>query len=159
MPYEVRKSSQGSVAASTDRAVFLALPLQVEFRALLFLPSTVPWELSQDMFSDKAKTTKLYVKRVFISDSFGEELLPRWLCFLKGLVDSEDLPLNVSREILQKSRVLSIIKKRLVRKANPRNCHAFWTPLEAGKSDWLGARVVCTALPVVQAWCHTSCIF
>ena len=60
---------------------------------------------------------KLFVKRVFISDNFEEELLPRWLSFLKGMVDSEDLPLNVSRELLQKSRVLSIISKRLVRKA------------------------------------------
>jgi len=60
---------------------------------------------------------KLFVKRVFISDNFESELLPRWLSFLKGMVDSEDLPLNVSRELLQKSRVLSIISKRLVRKA------------------------------------------
>jgi len=60
---------------------------------------------------------KLFVKRVFISDQFEEQLLPRWLSFLKGMVDSEDLPLNVSRELLQKSRVLSIISKRLVRKA------------------------------------------
>ena len=90
---------------------------QVEFRAMLFLPSTVPWELSQDMFNDKVKPMKLFVKRVFISDNFDSELLPRWLSFLKGMVDSEDLPLNVSRELLQKSRVLSIIAKRLVRKA------------------------------------------
>jgi HSP90 family molecular chaperone len=60
---------------------------------------------------------KLFVKRVFISDNFEEQLLPRWLSFLKGMVDSEDLPLNVSRELLQKSRVLSIISKRLVRKS------------------------------------------
>jgi heat shock protein beta len=90
---------------------------QVEFRAMLFLPSTVPWELSQDMFNDNVKPMKLFVKRVFISDNFEQELLPRWLSFLKGIVDSEDLPLNVSRELLQKSRVLSIISKRLVRKS------------------------------------------
>ena len=90
---------------------------QVEFKAMLFCPSSVPWELSQDMFSDKNKPMKLFVKRVFISDKFDSELLPRWLSFLKGMVDSEDLPLNVSRELLQKSRTLSIISKRLVRKA------------------------------------------
>merc|ERR1719506_1844693 len=90
---------------------------QVEFRAMLFLPSTVPWELSQDMFNEKVKPIRLFVKRVFISDNFEEQILPRWLSFLKGIVDSEDLPLNVSRELLQKSKVLSIISKRLVRKS------------------------------------------
>jgi HSP90 family molecular chaperone len=59
---------------------------------------------------------KLYVKRVFISDSF-EDILPRWLSFIRGVIDSDDLPLNVSREILQKSRVLRIISKRLIRKS------------------------------------------
>jgi molecular chaperone HtpG len=97
--------------------VHFSLEGQVEFRAMLFCPSAVPWELSQDMFNEKVKPMKLFVKRVFISDSFEEQLLPRWLSFLKGMVDSEDLPLNVSRELLQKSRVLSIISKRLVRKA------------------------------------------
>jgi len=97
--------------------VHFSLEGQVEFRAMLFCPGSVPWELSQDMFSEKVKPMKLFVKRVFISDAFEEELLPRWLSFLKGMVDSEDLPLNVSRELLQKSRVLSIISKRLVRKA------------------------------------------
>ena len=68
------------------------------------------------MFNDKVKPVKLYVKRVFINDSF-QDLMPRWLKFIKGVVDSDDLPLNVSREILQKSKVLSIINKRLVRKS------------------------------------------
>jgi heat shock protein beta len=89
---------------------------QVEFRALVFLPPSVPWELSQDMFNTQVKPIKLYVKRVFISDQFSEELIPRWLQFMKGLVDSDDLPLNVSREILQKSRILTINRKRLVKK-------------------------------------------
>ncbi len=69
----------------SDARTWHALP-QVEFRALLFLPSTVPWELSQDMFNEKVKAVKLFVKRVFISDSFEEQLLPRWLSFLKGVV-------------------------------------------------------------------------
>eukprot|EP00178_Gracilaria_changii_P021132 TRINITY_DN62974_c0_g1_i1.p1 TRINITY_DN62974_c0_g1~~TRINITY_DN62974_c0_g1_i1.p1 ORF type:complete len:800 (-),score=148.47 TRINITY_DN62974_c0_g1_i1:537-2936(-) len=88
----------------------------VEFRALLFCPQTLPPEFRQNMFPDEGRQLRLYVKRVFISDNF-EDILPRWLCFLKGVIDSEDLPLNVSREILQKSRVLRIISKRLVRKA------------------------------------------
>ncbi len=88
----------------------------IEFRAILFTPPTIPPDLRQNMFEDKGRLLKLYVKRVFISDSF-EDLIPRWLCFLRGVIDSEDLPLNVSREILQKSRVLRVISKRLVRKA------------------------------------------
>jgi len=87
----------------------------VEFRAVLFTPSMLPYELQQNMFDEAGRMLKLYVKRVFISDKF-EEFVPRWLCFVRGVVDSEDLPLNVSREILQQSRVLRIISKRLVRK-------------------------------------------
>merc|ERR1719401_1281647 len=90
---------------------------QVEFKALLYVPGTVPWELSQDMFNEKVRPMKLYVNKVFISDKFSEDLLPRWLNFLKGIVDSDDLPLNVSRELLQRSKVLQIIRKRVVRKA------------------------------------------
>ncbi|KAJ8598340.1 hypothetical protein CTAYLR_002980 [Chrysophaeum taylorii] len=89
---------------------------QVQFRAMLFVPSVLPFELSRNMFEESASSIKLYVKRVFINDKFSE-LIPRWLVFLKGLVDSEDLPLNVGREILQKSKMLSIIKKRIVRKS------------------------------------------
>lgn len=88
----------------------------VEFRALLYCPKALPPELRQNMFVDDAKVIRLYVKRVFISDNF-EDIVPRWLSFLKGVVDSEDLPLNVSREILQKSKVLRTISKRLIRKA------------------------------------------
>lgn len=87
----------------------------VEFRAILFVPQMLPPELKQNMFEDKGRNLKLYVKRVFISDSF-EDIVPRWMVFIRGVVDSEDLPLNVSREILQQSRVLRIISKRLVRK-------------------------------------------
>ena len=64
--------------------VHFSLEGQVEFRAMLFCPSTVPWELSQDMFNDKVSPMKLFVKRVFISDKFDEQLLPRWLSFLKA---------------------------------------------------------------------------
>ena len=89
---------------------------QVECKALLYIPGMLPFELSKDMFDENARNIRLYVKRVFINDKF-EELMPRWLKFVRGVVDSDDLPLNVSREILQKSKVLSIINKRLVRKS------------------------------------------
>mmetsp|Transcript_72389 Transcript_72389/g.204169 ORF Transcript_72389/g.204169 Transcript_72389/m.204169 type:complete len:748 (-) Transcript_72389:208-2451(-) len=88
---------------------------QIEFRALVFIPSTMPFELTRDMFAEGGRAMRLYVKRVFINDKF-EDLIPRWLTFTRGVVDSEDLPLNVGREILQKSRTLKIIRKRLVRK-------------------------------------------
>lgn len=89
---------------------------QVECKALLFIPGMLPFELSKDMFDENARNIRLYVKRVFINDQF-EELMPRWLKFIRGVIDSDDLPLNVSREILQKSKVLSIINKRLIRKS------------------------------------------
>ncbi|CAJ1966618.1 unnamed protein product [Cylindrotheca closterium] len=89
---------------------------QVMCKSILYIPGTLPFDLSRDMFDENARNIRLYVKRVFINDKF-EDLLPRWLKFVKGVVDSDDLPLNVSREILQKSKVLSIINKRLVRKS------------------------------------------
>jgi len=88
----------------------------VEAKALLFIPTTLPFDLSRDMFDENAKNMKLYVKRVFINDSF-EGLIPRWLKFVRGVVDSDDLPLNVGREILQQTRALTIINKRLVKKS------------------------------------------
>jgi len=88
---------------------------QIEFRALIFVPSTMPFELTRDMFAEGGRAMRLYVKRVFINDRF-DDLIPRWLTFARGVVDSEDLPLNVGREILQKSRTLKIIRKRVVRK-------------------------------------------
>lgn len=93
-----------------------ALEGQVECKALLYIPGLLPFELSRDMFDENSRSIRLYVKRVFINDKF-EDLMPRWLKFVRGVVDSNDLPLNVSREILQKSKVLSIINKRLVRKS------------------------------------------
>ena len=89
---------------------------QVECKALLYVPGMLPYELSKDMFDENARNIRLYVKRVFINDKF-EDIMPRWLKFVRGVVDSDDLPLNVSREILQKSKVLSIVNKRLVRKS------------------------------------------
>lgn len=87
----------------------------VEFKAVLFIPPKAPYDLFENYYSQKA-FLKLYVRRVFISDEF-DELLPKYLSFLKGIVDSDTLPLNVSREMLQQHSSLKTIKKKLVRKA------------------------------------------
>eukprot|EP00920_Eleutheroschizon_duboscqi_P017843 GHVT01042801.1.p1 GENE.GHVT01042801.1~~GHVT01042801.1.p1 ORF type:complete len:779 (-),score=252.72 GHVT01042801.1:739-2769(-) len=88
----------------------------VSFSALLFIPGKVPWELSRNMFDEASKGLRLYVKRVFINDKFTDAL-PRWLTFLRGVIDSEDLPLNVSREVLQKAKVVQVINRRIAAKA------------------------------------------
>eukprot|EP00958_Prasinococcus_capsulatus_P029189 scaffold7377_cov389-Prasinococcus_capsulatus_cf.AAC.37 len=87
----------------------------VEFKAILFIPSSAPHDLF-DNYYNAAAALKLYVRRVFISDEF-DELIPKYLSFIKGIVDSDTLPLNVSREMLQQHSSLKTIKKKLVRKA------------------------------------------
>ncbi|XP_055833262.1 endoplasmin homolog [Solanum dulcamara] len=88
----------------------------VEFKAVLFIPPKAPHDLYESYYNTKQSNLKLYVRRVFISDEFNE-LLPKYLNFLLGLVDSDTLPLNVSREMLQQHSSLKTIKKKLIRKA------------------------------------------
>ncbi|XP_068639941.1 endoplasmin homolog [Aristolochia californica] len=88
----------------------------VEFKAVLFVPPQAQPDLYESYYNTNKANLKLYVRRVFISDEF-DELLPKYLSFLKGLVDSDTLPLNVSREMLQQHSSLKTIKKKLIRKA------------------------------------------
>merc|ERR1711935_1215284 len=87
---------------------------EIEFKSVLFLPKKAPFDQMDNYWTKKAEV-KLYVRRVLVADKF-EELLPRYLNFVKGVVDSDDLPLNVSREQLQQSKIMKVISKKLVRK-------------------------------------------
>lgn len=106
-----------SISKDTDEPlahVHFTAEGEVTFKAILFVPKT----LSNDAFQNYGKThenIKLFVRRVFITDDF-QDMLPKYLSFIRGIVDSDDLPLNVSRETLQQSKLLKVIKKKLVRK-------------------------------------------
>jgi heat shock protein beta len=120
-PKDVEKASYDEFFKSTFKEFLdplaynhFAVEGDIEFRSILYVPGMAPFE-QQDMMA-RSKAIKLYVRRVFISDEFDDSLLPRYLTFVRGVVDSNDLPLNVSREILQESRVVRVMRKRLIRK-------------------------------------------
>jgi len=87
---------------------------EIEFKSILFLPKKAPFDM-MDNYHTKKSEVKLYVRRVLVAEKF-DELLPRYLNFVRGVVDSDDLPLNVSREQLQQNKIMKVISKKLVRK-------------------------------------------
>ena len=88
---------------------------EIDFKAILYMPKEAPYDLFENYYG-KSSALKLYVRRVLITEEF-EDLMPRYLNFIKGVVDSDDLPLNVSREQLQQMKMIKVMSKKLVRKS------------------------------------------
>ena len=88
---------------------------EIDFKSILYVPASAPFDLFENYYG-KSAALKLYVRRVLITEEF-EDLMPRYLNFVKGVVDSDDLPLNVSREQLQQLKMLKVMSKKLVRKS------------------------------------------
>merc|ERR1712061_750340 len=87
---------------------------EIEFKSILFLPKKAPFDMMDNYWTKKSEV-KLFVRRVLVAEKF-DDLLPRYLGFVRGVVDSDDLPLNVSREQLQQNKIMKVISKKLVRK-------------------------------------------
>lgn len=107
----------------------------VQFKAVLFVPPRAPFDMFNSQQDKKRDNVKLYVKKVLIMDK-SDDLLPEYLGFVSGVVDSDDLPLNVSREMLQQSSIMRVIKKNLVRKVLDMIADLSQDESEEGKQKW-----------------------